>query len=65
MPAGGHSIAVGNVSSVTWTIGTAIEANLWPNLVVKGLDYHETNHRRLHNTHPGRAACPPAVEGQF
>ena len=30
------SAAVGIVSSVTWTIGTSVEANLWPDLVVKG-----------------------------
>ena len=30
------SAAVGIVSSVTWTIGTCVEANLWPDLVVKG-----------------------------
>ena len=62
MPAGGRLAAVGNVSSVTWTIGISVEANLWPSLVVKGLDHHETNHVRLHTTHPirksvGLCAC--------
>ena len=54
MPAGGQSTAVGIVSSVTWTIGISVEANLWPSLVTNGLDYHETNQGRLLTTHPIR-----------
>ena len=56
--------AVGIVSSLTWRIGTSVEANLWPCLVVKGLDYYETNHGRSPHNPPNqeisRAVCMQA-----